>query len=54
VRNAIDVPLVPIERDVFSSRPFALRFTRDGTGQVDGFLLDAGRVKNLRFTRVPD
>jgi CubicO group peptidase (beta-lactamase class C family) len=54
INGAIDVPLEPRERDVFSSRPFALRFTRDGTGQVDGFLLDAGRVKNLRFTRVPD
>jgi hypothetical protein len=32
-----------------------LRFTRDGSGRVDGFLLTTGRVRNVRFTRVtPD
>ena len=28
-----------------------VRFTRGANGQVDGFLLDAGRVKHLRFER---
>jgi CubicO group peptidase (beta-lactamase class C family) len=52
VRNAIDAPLTARQHDMFSADPFTLRFTRGATGEIDGFLLDAGRVKNLRFTRV--
>jgi CubicO group peptidase (beta-lactamase class C family) len=35
----------------FGSANRSLRFTRAKTGKIDGFLLFAGRVRNLRFTR---
>jgi hypothetical protein len=44
-------PLRPLVRDEFSAGP-TLRFVRDGSGAVTGFMLDAGRVRNLRFARV--
>jgi CubicO group peptidase (beta-lactamase class C family) len=37
--------------DRFSSGSQTLRLQRDTTGRVTGFLLDAGRVRNLRFVR---
>ena len=30
-----------------------MRFERDASGTITGFQLDAGRVKNLRFKRLP-
>ena len=32
---------------------FRLQFRRNAAGTVDGFLLDAGRIKGLRFSRSP-
>ena len=41
---------MPILPDVFMSAGFTtLVFDRDATGQVSGFRLMGGRVRNLRF-----
>jgi CubicO group peptidase (beta-lactamase class C family) len=51
-RRGVDpTPLRPLVRDEFSAGP-TLRFVRDGSGAVTGFMLDAGRVRNLRFARI--
>jgi len=52
VRDANEIVLSRTGPDSFA-RPGtgAFRFTRAKTGKVDGFLLFAGRVRNLRFTR---
>lgn len=44
-------PLKPVTRDLFKSGVGSIRFTRDGQGKVNGFLLTTGRVINLRFVR---
>jgi hypothetical protein len=44
-------PLEPSARDRFTSGPWQLEITRSGSGDVDGFLLNAGRIRGLRFTR---
>ena len=46
------LPLLAIEPDVLRAQFLTLRFERNTAGAVSGFQLDAGRVKNLRFTRV--
>jgi CubicO group peptidase (beta-lactamase class C family) len=46
--------LEPREADRFAAPRFTLRFLRDDAGRVSGFLLDAGRVRNLRFSRTAD
>jgi hypothetical protein len=28
-----------------------VRFTRDANQHISGFILDAGRIQNIRFTR---
>ena len=43
--------LWPAMRDAFVGEIGTLRFTRDANQQVSGFILDAGRVQNLQFTR---
>jgi hypothetical protein len=50
----LEAGLQPVISDVFTVPAFGLtvRFSRDGSGTIVGFLLDAGRVKNLRFERV--
>jgi CubicO group peptidase (beta-lactamase class C family) len=45
--------LEPIVTDTFSSQPGTLRFTRDAAGRVNGFTLDAGRIRNVRFWKEP-
>jgi CubicO group peptidase (beta-lactamase class C family) len=37
--------------DVFTTRGLTLRFQRDAEGRVEGFLLDAGRVRGIQFRR---
>lgn len=44
-------PIQPLVADTFSSPAGVLRFTRDTTGRVDGFTLEAGRVRGLRFRK---
>jgi CubicO group peptidase (beta-lactamase class C family) len=46
------LPLRAREADVLRAQFLTLRFDRDASGAVTGFQLDAGRVKNLRFSRV--
>jgi CubicO group peptidase (beta-lactamase class C family) len=43
--------LEPVYADAFESEGDVLRFTRDGAGRVDGFLIYAGRVRRLRFMK---
>jgi CubicO group peptidase (beta-lactamase class C family) len=38
--------------DVLNAGNVTLRFSRDATGQITGFSLDAGRVRGIRFDRV--
>lgn len=50
------VPLRASDRDTFvavGNSGLQLRFTRDGAGRPDGFLVDAGRVRGVVFTRNP-
>jgi CubicO group peptidase (beta-lactamase class C family) len=46
-----EVPLTPGITDVFTVDGVAARFTRYGEKKIDGFVLDSGRVKGLRFER---
>ena len=41
--------LDPVVRDTFSSSAGVVRFTRDAQGRVNGFVLEAGRVRGLKF-----
>jgi CubicO group peptidase (beta-lactamase class C family) len=43
--------LQPVVRDFFTVDAGKIRFTRDGKGEVTGFLLSTGRVIDLRFER---
>jgi CubicO group peptidase (beta-lactamase class C family) len=43
--------LQPIVADTFAGQPGTLTFVRDGSGRVTGFLLDAGRVRHVKFRR---
>lgn len=42
-----------VSRDVFLEGGDTMEFTRDRSGRVTGFVLDAGRVRHLRFNRQP-
>jgi hypothetical protein len=46
-------PLRPLTRDEFTASGATLHFVRDGAGALSGFVLDVGRVRNLRFVRMP-
>jgi CubicO group peptidase (beta-lactamase class C family) len=41
----------PVYADAFEVEGDVVRFTRDASGRVDGFLVYAGRVRHLRFIR---
>ena len=41
--------LEPLVADTFSGQPGVIRFTRDATSAVTGFVLEAGRVRGMRF-----
>lgn len=41
--------LEPLVTDTFSGQPGVIRFTRDATSAVTGFVLEAGRVRGMRF-----
>jgi hypothetical protein len=47
-------PLVPAGKDRFSGEDGYpdFRFQKNSQGLVKGFVLDAGRVTNLKFTKV--
>ncbi len=44
-------PLVSTRSDSFYLDGLSLSFTRDGGGEVDGFTLDMGRVKGIRYSK---
>ena len=50
-RPAQRFELIPVYTDAFESEGDVLRFTRDSSGRVDGFLVYAGRVRHLRFVK---
>ena len=41
--------LDPLVKDTFRTMPGVVQFTRDAGGRVTGFLLQGGRVKNVKF-----
>jgi hypothetical protein len=43
--------LLPVTRDTFVGDIGTVQFTRDASGHISGFSLDAGRIKNFRFTK---
>jgi len=46
-------PLEPIFRDAFLVAGAQLVFQRDAQGKLSGYLVQAGRVRNIRFVRRP-
>lgn len=50
-RNLPKDPLQPTYRDGFALPGMFLEFTRDPAGAVDGFAVQAGRIRNVRFVR---
>jgi CubicO group peptidase (beta-lactamase class C family) len=50
-RGADPAILRPGTHDEFSAGGTTLRFQRDAAGEVSGFILDVGRVRNLHFVR---
>lgn len=45
------IPLFPTGRDEFRAAAASLRFERAASGRVTGFVLDAGRMRGIVFTR---
>ena len=41
--------LTPLLADTFTSPIGIIRFTRDSSGRVTGFVLDGGRIKRMTF-----
>ena len=50
LKNKPDV-LRPITRDLFAGSLGSIRFTRDAQGEITGFMLGTGRVRNFRFEK---
>jgi hypothetical protein len=46
--------LAPATTDVFTGDIGTLRFTRDDHHRINGFILDAGRIQNFKFTKRAD
>jgi CubicO group peptidase (beta-lactamase class C family) len=46
-------PLIPFAPDAFSNRSAKVSVTRDRTGKVVGLRLDAARMRNIKFIRLP-
>jgi CubicO group peptidase (beta-lactamase class C family) len=46
--------LRPEVRDVFTGEIGTVRFSRDANQHISGFILNAGRIQNFRFSRKPD
>lgn len=47
--RATAMRLEPAMTDVFTGQIGTVRFTRDRRGRIAGFLIDAGRIRNVRF-----
>jgi CubicO group peptidase (beta-lactamase class C family) len=52
-KKASQVPFKPLYKDFFQVGSLRVHFVRNEEKKITGFLLDAGRVKNLRFTKRP-
>ncbi len=50
LKNKPDI-LQPTVRDVFTGEIGTVRFTRDANQHISGFILNAGRIQNFRFSR---
>lgn len=50
--NSEPFTVTPSYRDAFSDPSFSVRFTRAANGKIDGFRMNNGRVRNLRFVLV--
>ena len=50
LKNKPDI-LHPSVRDVFTGKIGTVRFTRDANKRISGFILNAGRIQNFRFSR---
>lgn len=46
-----DRRMTPVEKDAFRVGTYTYTFTRDESGRVNGLLIDAVRVRNIRFDR---
>lgn len=53
LKNKAEI-LKPAVRDVFTGEIGTVRFTRDASQHISGFVLDAGRIQNFRFSRRPN
>jgi CubicO group peptidase (beta-lactamase class C family) len=51
-KRAPRVPFKPLYKDIFQVGSLRVHFVRKKEKEITGFLLDAGRVKNLRFTKL--
>lgn len=51
-RRTPDQRLTPVYADGFTSGAGNIRFTRDQSGHVTGFLLTSGRIRHVRFDRM--
>lgn len=51
-RSAEPQALQPLTRDEFSAGSMTARFLRAADGTIEGFVLDLGRIRNLRFDRI--
>jgi hypothetical protein len=43
--------LLPVTRELFAGSVGSVKFTRGAKGEITGFLLSTGRIRNLRFTK---
>ncbi len=50
-KRAAQMPFKPLYKDFFQVGNLRVHFVRNEEKEIDGFLLNAGRVKNLRFTK---
>jgi len=49
--KAAPATLAPLVTDTFTSPIGIIRFTRDASGRVTGFVLDGGRIRRMKFAR---
>ncbi|MCI0693033.1 beta-lactamase family protein [candidate division KSB1 bacterium] len=51
IKNNPKMPVEPFDKDAFEAAGSKLFFQRSQSSQITGFTVDAGRVKNLKFTK---
>ena len=50
--KALPAQLGPLVADTFTSPLGIVRFVREGAGRVTGFVLDGGRIRGMKFSRI--